>query len=50
MQSKEKDWEVQVKEVEKLQSKVDLENLLNLKQSYIDNLEKKLAMCCKAKI
>ena len=51
MQSKEKDWEVHIKEVDKLQSKVsDLEYSLNLKQSNIDNLEKKLTMCSNAKI
>ena len=51
MQSKEKDWKNHVKEVNKLQSKVsDLEYSLNLKWSYIDNLEKKLIMCSNAEI
>jgi len=51
MQSKEKDWEVHIKEVDKLRSKVsDLEYSLNLKQSYIDNLEKKLIMYSNAEI
>ena len=51
MQSKEKDQKVHIKEVDKLWSKVsDLEYSLNLKWSYIDNLEKKLTMCSNAKI
>ena len=51
MQSKEKDWEVHVKEVDKLWSKVsDLEYSLNLKWSYIDKLEKKLTMCSNTEI
>ena len=51
MQSKEKDWEVHVKEVDNIQSKVsNLEYSLNLKQSYINNLEKKLTVCSNTKI
>ena len=45
MQSKEKDWEVNVKEADKSRSKVsNLENSLNLKRLCVDALEKKLAM------
>ena len=44
--SKEKDWEIHVKEVDELRTKVsDLEHSLSMKRFYIDNLEKKLTSC-----
>ena len=40
LQSKEKEWEVKVKEVNELKSDVErLERLLKSKQSYIDGLQ-----------
>jgi len=51
MRLKEKEWEFKVKEVDKLKCTVrNLEYTLNLKQTYIDTLEKKHSGCGNAEI